>query len=378
MKHNVLPLILLFAFPFISHGQTFTITSSDRNHISLHFELGEFSIDTVRHEGEVMHTIAAKGIVMPNDYGMPDLPTFNRFIAIPQGAKAIVEVRTRRDDILSGINIAPSDGSQCENDAERPFFKDPKVYANNNLYPAEVYCVASPQQLRGIDVIHLGLSPFQINPVTRELAIHREMDIDIRFEGGNGHFGDDRLRSPYWDPILKNNILNYECLEPIDYDARRQQRSQTRATGCEYLILTPDNDAFYNAGKELADYRTKQGIYSKVMRITETESVFGIISPSSIRHWIRDIYENWDIPPAAICIIGESGDNLQAYVPGYQTPHPKDDVITSDNPYADVNDDYLPDICFSRILAQNESELPILIGKLYEYEYTNVVTAPYY
>ena len=374
MKHKVLPLFLLFAFPLISLGQTFTITSSDRNHISLRFELGDFRIDTVSHEGELMHTIAAKGIVMPNEYGMPDLPTFNRFIAIPQDAKAIVEVRTKRNEILSGINLAPSDGSQCENDAELPFFRDPKVYASNSFYPAEAYRVAEPQQLRGVDVIHLGLSPFQINPVTRELAVHRELDIDIRFEGGNGHFGDDRLRSPYWDPILRNNILNYECLEPIDYDARRQQWGQNRLTGCEYLILTPDNDAFYDAGKELADYRTKQGIYTKVMRVTET----GATDHLTLRQWVRDMYDSWDIPPAAICIIGESGTNLQQYVPGYRTLHPKDDFITSDNPYADINDDHLPDICFSRILAQNESELPIFIGKLMEYEYTNVVTDLYY
>ena len=374
MKHKVLPLILLFALPLISHGQTFTITSSDRGHISLHFELGDFSIDTVRHEGEVMHTIATKGIVMPNDYGMPDLPTFNRFIAIPQGAKAVVEVRTRHNEILSGINIAPSDGSQCENDAELPFFKDPKVYASNTFYPSEAFCIAKPQQMRGVDVIHLGLSPFQINPVTRELAIHREMDIDIRFEGGNGHYGDDRLRSRYWDPILRNNILNYESLEPVDYDTRMQQWCQNRLTGCEYLIITPNNDAFYNAGKELANYRTKQGIYTKVMQITET----GATNHLTLRQWIRDIYANWDIPPAAICIIGESGTNLQQYVPGYRTLHPKDDFITSDNPYADVDYDYLPDICFSRILAQNESELPVFIGKIMEYEYTNPVTDPYY
>ena len=378
MKHKVLPLLLLFAFPLISNGQTFTITASDRGHISLHFDLGDFSIDTLRHEGELMHTITAKGIVMPNDYGKPDLPTFNRFIAIPQGAKAFVEVSTRRDEIITGINIAPSDGSQCENDAELPFFKDPKVYASNNLYPAEAYCVANPQQLRGVDVIHLGLSPFQINPVTRELAVHREMDIDIRFEGGNGHFGDDRLRSRYWDPILKNNILNYECLEPIDYDARMQQWLQNRLTGCEYLIITPDNDAFYNAGKELADYRNKQGILTKVMKVTEIDDPTWQVPQTIIRQWIRDIYDTWDIPPAAICIIGESGQNLQQYVPGYRTLHPKDDFITSDNPYADVDGDFLPDICFSRILAQNESELPVFIGKILEYEYTNPVTDLYY
>ena len=132
-----------------------------------------------------MHTITAKSIVLPNDYGLPELPTFNRFIAIPQGARAIVEVRTTRDEILPDINIVPSVGSQCENEAERPFFKDPVVYACNRFYPSEAFHVAEPQQLRGVDVIHLGVNPFQINPVTKELAVHRQIDIDIRFEGGN-------------------------------------------------------------------------------------------------------------------------------------------------------------------------------------------------
>ena len=374
MKHSTFAIILLMVFPLFAIGQTFTITSADRDHLSLHFELDDFNIDTINHEGELMHTITVKGIVMPNDYGLPNLPTFNRFIAIPQGARAIVEVRTTRNETLSGFNIEPSDGSQCENESELPFFKDPKVYATNAFYPSETVLATEPQSLRGVDAIHLGVCPMQFNPMTRELAVHRQIDIDIRFEGGNGHFGDDRLRSRYWDPILRNTILNYECLEPIDYDARMQQWAQNRPTGCEYLIITPDNDAFFNAGKELANYRTKQGILSKVIRVTET----GATDHLTLRQWIRDIYANWNIPPAAICIIGESGTNLQQYVPGYRTLHPKDNFITSDNPYADINDDHLPDICFSRILAQNESELPIFISKLMEYEYTNVVTDLYY
>ena len=367
---------LLFAFTatHTAMGQTFTITSSDRGHISLRFELGDFSIDTVRHDGEVMHTITTKGIVMPNDYGLPELPTFNRFIAIPQGARAVVEVRTSRDDRISGINIEPSIGSQAENDPERPFFKDSKVYASNAFYPAENHLVAKPQQLRGVDVIHLGLCPFQFNPVTHELAVHRTMDIDIRFEGGNGHFGDDRLRSRYWDPILRNTILNHDCLEPIDYDARMQQWSQTRPSGCEYLIVTPDNDAYFNAARELADYRNKQGIYTKAMRVTET----GATDFRDLKQWFRYIFANWDIVPVAVCLMGESGDDLQQYVPGHPALHPKDNVITSDNPYADVNDDWLPDMCFTRLIAQNESELPLFVGKQLEYEYTNPVQNLYY
>ena len=378
MKHTAFALALLLAFPLLSIGQSFTITASDSKHISLRFELGDFSIDTLMREGELMHTVTAKGIVAPNDYGLPNLPTFNRFIAIPQGAKVVVEAKTMRDEIISGINIAPSVGSQCENEPERPFFKDPKVYANNAFYPSEAVRTAEPQQLRGVDAIHLGVCPVQFNPVTKKIAVHRQIDIDIHFEGGNGHFGDDRLRSRYWDPILRNNILNYDCLKPINYDARMQQWMQSRATGWEYLIITPDNDAFYEAGKELAEYRTKQGIYAKTMRVTEIDNPTGQMGQTVIKKWIRDAYANWDIPPVAVCIIGESSNDLQQHVPGCTTLHPSDNFITSDNPYADVNDDFLPDICFSRILAQNEEELPVLIGKIKEYEYTNPVSNPYY
>lgn len=374
MKLTTFTLILLLGFPLLAIGQDITITASDHNHISLHFELDNFSIDTVRREGELMHTIATKGIIIPNDYGLPALPTFNRFIAIPQGATAIINARTNRDECITGINIVPSEGSQYENDPERPFYKDPKTYTTNSYYPSDAYYAAEPQQLRGVDVIHLGISPFQFNPVTQELAVHHEMDIDIRFEGGNGHFGDDRLRSPYWDPILKNNILNYDCLSPIDYDTRRQEWTKSRATGCEYLILTPDDNAFISAAQELADYRTRQGILTKVMSIAET----GSTSTGLLRQWFREIYDNWEIPPVAVCILADHGENLQQYIPAYQTFHPIEDAVNTDNPYADINNDHLPDICFSRLVAQNESELSLFIDKQIEYEFTNPVSNPYY
>ena len=374
MKRRLLSLILLFALPLISFGQDFTILEANSHHISLRFELGDISIDTIRCEGELMHTITTKGIVCPNEYGLPDLPTFNRFIAIPQGAKAVIEVRTSRDDQLSGINIVPSVGSQAENDPVPPLKKDTKTYSIDALYPETSYVVAEPQQLRGVDVIHLGLCPIQFNPMRHEITVHRTMDIDIRFDGGNGHFGDDRLRSPYWDPILKNNILNYDCLAPIDYDARRQEWTRNRATGCEYLILTPDNDAFIEAAQELANYRTRQGILTKVVSMGET----GATTPGLLRMWIREIYANWDIVPAAVCILGDQGTDLTQFVPSFRTQSPKDGFISSDNPYADINDDNLPDICFSRLVAQNESELPIFIGKQIEYEYTNPCMNLYY
>lgn len=371
---RLLSFALLLALPVFAIAQDFTILESDAHHLSLRFELNDFIIDTVRCNGELMHAIRTKSLVVPNEYGLPDLPTFNRFIAIPQGATAIVEVRPSRSQQMEHINIMPSVGSRLENEEEKPFFKDPKCYEIDELYPAQTVLAANPQSMRGVDVIHLGVSPIQFNPVRQELTISRQLDIEIRFEGGNGHFGDDRLRSPYWDPILQNNILNAFCLEPIDYHARMQEWTNNRATGCEYLILTPNNEAFIEAAQELADYRTRQGILTKAMRIGET----GATTPGLLRHWFREIYNNWDIPPAAVCILGETGDDMQQYVPAFRTQHPKDGFISSDNPYADIDDDNLPDISFSRLVAQTNSELSIFIGKQIEYEYTNPCMSPYY
>lgn len=367
MKHRLLPLILLFVLPLLSFGQDFTIMESDNHHVSLRFELSDYTLDTVRCNGELMHTIATKGIVAPNEYGSPDLPTFNRFIAIPQGAKAVLEVRETRAEHMEQINIAPAIGCLGEYDEEPPFYKNPKMYTRDEFYPAATAIVAEPQSLRGVDVIHLGVCPFQFNPVRQEIAVNRQIDIEIRFEGGNGHFGEDRLRSPYWDPILQNVILNYGSLEPIDYHTRRQQWIQGRQTGCEYMILVPDNEAFVQAAQELADYRTRQGILTKVINIAET----GAEDYGMLRLWFREIYNNWDIPPVAVCILADVGSDMHSYIPAVRTISPKDGFISSDNPYADINGDCLPDVCFSRLVAQNEAELPIFIGKQIEYEFGN-------
>lgn len=374
MKKLLCAFALALAMPFVMLAQDFTVIENDGHHLSLRFELNEFSIDTIRCGGVLMHSITTKGITVPNEYGEPNLPTFNRFIAIPQGATATIEVRPSRSEHISGVNIAPSMGSQCENEEQPPFFKDNKVYNKDASYPTEAVVMADPRKLRGVDVVHLGICPVQFNPVRQEITVNRQFDIDIRFEGGNGQFGDDRLRSPYWDPILQNNILNYNALQPIDYHARRQQWLEGRPTGCEYLIITPDDEVFVEAAQELADYRTRQGIITKVMNISETAAT----TPGMFRIWVRDIYNNWDIVPAAICLLGDHGDNYQQYIPAFRTQHPKDGFISSDNPYADIDDDELPDICFSRLVAQSPTELPVFIGKVMEYEYTNPCMNLYY
>ncbi len=63
----------------------------------------------------------------------------------------------------------------------------------------------------------LGITPFQYNPVTKELLVYRDIEVSLRIEGGNGQYGEERLRSRFWDPMISDLIINPEVLPEIDY-----------------------------------------------------------------------------------------------------------------------------------------------------------------
>jgi hypothetical protein len=50
-------------------------------------------------------------------------------------------------------------------------------------------------------VVNLGITPFQYNPVTKELVVYRDIEVEISFTGGNGHFGEELPNLP---PSMKS------------------------------------------------------------------------------------------------------------------------------------------------------------------------------
>ena len=73
-----------------------------------------------------------------------------------------------------------------------------------------VYTFSEPDLVRGVDMVMVGITPFQYNPVTKELIVYRDIKIEVKFSGGNGNFGEERYRSRWWDPLLSDMLLNFE------------------------------------------------------------------------------------------------------------------------------------------------------------------------
>jgi len=218
-------------------------TASD-THVDVAFRLGSMHIEDVDVAGTPMQAITIPGVMLPNEVGAPDLPGTGRFIAVPQGAVARLEILSLKSQVFEGLDVIPAAQMPFEtDDSPLTYEKDEAIYARDALYPEEPIRLSDPMNLRGVDAVVLGITPFQYNPVTRELTVYTEVDVRVTFEGGTGHFGEDRLRSRQWDPILRENLANYSSLPEIDYDARASSRDEEY----EYVIVVPDDPTYIAA-----------------------------------------------------------------------------------------------------------------------------------
>lgn len=356
-------------FQFNHNGKNgIELVGQTKGNVSLEFNINEMSLTTFSYNDEEMQSIGISGISIPNAKGLPNVPAYSRVIAIPQGAEAVLRIVSYEQQLIKDVNVEPSLGVQSENDEpDMNYTKDAKVYSENAYYPAEFAMISEPTTMRGVDIVNISISPVRVNPVTKEAIVYHNIEVEIEFVGGNGHFGEDRLRSRYWDPILAQNILNYNALPVIDYEARMQDWIRNDREGYEYLIITPNNDAWAEPAQRLKEYRMQQGILTEVFRLDEIPAT----TTDQMKTWFHNAYNTWEIPPVAVLLFADHNTDMGQGIPAETTSHPYNGTCITDNMYADVSGDLLPEMVFSRLIAANGTEAAMMADKQIEYEYTN-------
>ena len=385
MKHilRTLPIaILLFAamaltaqtrdFTFSNNAQRegLSVEQSTRSGLSMRHSLKQLHILNITDNGYTGDVIqGGTGISLPANEGEPNLPSFSRFVAIPNGANAHIEMGYRSMTTIANVDLLPAAPIKFDtDDSPNTYEKNLSIYNRNAFFPEQPVTISEPFSLRGVQTVAITVAPYQYNPVTKELRVYDDMQFDVRFDGGNGEFGDTRLRSPYWDPILMQNLANYNQLPSIDYEARMQEWVNNRPTGCEYLIVIPNNEGFRQYAEQLRDFRIQQGILTEVKSLSD----MGCTTTNEMKSYFHNAYNTWDIPPVAVLLLGDHNTNMSVGIPAEYTFHSQNygNCIT-DNGYADVTGDLLPEMAFSRLVAANVNEAQMMVSKQLEYEYTN-------
>ena len=337
MKRYIFFLIVLLVTGIVN-AQNLRVESSTDMGIRLHYSLPKINMSD----------------------GLPGLPIESQYIAIPKGATINVDVQEQGSRSLSGIDLSRI--SETIVGAAMP---------DSNVVTVK------PTTIRGLDVVQLTITPYRYDPMKKALDFVQDIDVDIRFEGGNGQFGDSRYLNPDWEHILRNLILNKEMLPKSNYYSLLNSiNDKDGDAGCEYLIISPDNAEILAWADTLKAFRTKQGILTKVATLTEC----GGNNTTSIRNYILNAYNTWEIPPAAVLLFGGyyNGSGIVPFYhytiedeyPSYRYP--------TDYPYCDMNGDSLPDLAISRITARNAEEYRTFVTKTIQYENNPYTDEGYY
>ncbi len=335
------------------------------SHLRLSYALESVSIDDIDADGAIMQQVTIAALALPNDEGAPNLPGVGRLVAVPEGATPRLEMISFSTEIIHDIDVAPAPDIPLEtDDSPMPMIKDPAIYNVDAPYPAEFVRISEIHQMRGVDVATVGITPFQYNPVTRELIIYKNVELEVTFEGGSGRFGENEYRSRYWDPILRANLVNYDLLPEMDYGT-----PNTRDAEYEYVIICPDDPTYTSWADSLKQWRLEQGIDTGVVTLTETGA-----TSAAIEDWIDAAYLNWTTKPVAILLLGD-------YVPeggttGVTSPY-YNSYCVSDNIYGDYDGDMLPEIVMARMTA-TPANIQTLVTKAIHYERTPPTNPDFY
>jgi len=347
----------------------FNVVSQGPGGVEVVFSTQRVVIEEKDIDGVAMRHFGVPGIFLPNDAGAPDLAGTGRYIAVPEGARVQVVILDVRTEVYQGIDILPAPELPLDtDDSPLRYEKDMLIYGRNAYYPDVPVKVSEVMEIRGVDVVILGITPFQYNPVTKELIVYKDIRCRVDFIGGTGHFGEDRLRSRFWEPILQGHLLNYASLPKIDFYAPERITEQN---GFEYIIIVPDDAVFEAWADTIKHWRKLQGISCEVYTLTEV----GGSTSAAIESFLNNAYNTWNPAPAGFLLLSDYPTSGDAY--GITSPVWAGYCV-SDNIYADVNGNNLPDMHHGRITAQSETQLNRMINKFLEPERNPYTSANFY
>ena len=346
----------------------FSLMQRSDSGVGINYSIETFTLNDTRINGEDLQNVLLPGNLLQNDEGAPNLPGNGRYLAIPQGSQAELRIISSRTETYYNVELAPAPRIPLETeDGPLEYSKNRAIYNSNEFYPANPIQLGQQTLIRGVDAVMVGITPFQYNPVTKELIVYRDLEIEVNFIGGNNHFGADNLRSRWWDPIMADTFLNHESLPVIDYSMRNRTRE-----GAEYLIICPDDPIFLAWADSIKVFRNEQGISTVIKTVPEV----GGNTPTAIESYINGIMNpstGWDPAPAAILLIGDYGTTGNTVVSPIWNNY-----CVSDNIYADVSGNSMPDVILARMTAQNETHLNTMITKFLNYERTPPTNPGFY
>ncbi len=332
------------------------LLSADESRVDLLFELTDYKVEELTVGEELFHLVTIPGGAHAGAVGAPAVPTFTRLVAIPDDAGVTISVVPEQEEERPGFQLLPVQADEGDG-----FAYDPVAYARDGFGQAGRASVGRPAILRDLRVVPLTFRPIAYDPARGVLRVTRRMRVEVTFAGRDEENAKRRHRrtvAPSFDRLYRNAVVNYT----------EQLRGEAVAPGT-YLLICPDNSTVVNLLQPLVEWRQRKGTPVYLATTSETGS-----SNSSIKNFIQNAYDTWEIPPEYVTLVGDASGTyvIPTWYENYTNYHGE-----GDHPYTQLEGgDVLADIHIGRLSIGSTSELEMIVAKMVGYESTPYLSDP--
>ena len=352
------PLIAATLLPLLalaSAGSTLytSIVTADETGCQVAVSLPDAGLIEISSEQGLGHAIELEGMIPISASGDPALQALVWTLEIP--ATSDVEYQLDYEvTLLENIDLLPqaSDSPEVEMEISNLWFED-------RFYPESILTISDPAIARNHRLVQVTLTPYQYNPVTRQLRVYSDLQVDFTF-GGINEINQVTMSLPpsaTFENMLQHSVLNYEAMN-------QNSRDYDQNLGLDPILYIYDS-AIYSYLEPLLEWKRQKGqvVY------TATQMQVSLDSYSSVKAYITNAYTGWDNPPVFVTLVGDPSSCSFTDVAASNS--------TGDHDYSRVEGgDMLGDVFIGRLSVNNATMLQNVVNKQLSYEKTPYMADP--
>ena len=345
----------------LRHETKAEITHSDFSTLRATFSYGSIESIEIATQRGTFSEIAIEGTYASGEIGTPELPASHQLLAVPFGATPQVNVisYTTTDYRLSDYGIGtliPHQPSvrKDQNLDEVEFVYNAAAYQTRSLATAPTATIEVQGTMRGIRIGSLVINLVSYNPAANTLRVFNDIEVEINFVGADRTETERMLLntySPYFDIVYKQ-MFNYRQIMDV-YD----DHPDLMAYPVHMIVITPEN--YISALQPWINWKIQKGFDVNVVTTAQAGGNY-----NAIQSYVQNLYNtgvSQGATPTFVILVGDTGQ-----VPGKTSGNATQKV--TDLYYGSIDNDYFPDMFYSRMSAENTNQVTAIVNKILQYE----------
>jgi hypothetical protein len=316
--------------------------------------------------------------------GKPQLPSFGRYVQIPQDCDYKLSVYPGEPVEFDDVVVAPAQAELSDAVDEKTEFEyDSGTYDSSDVFPPEMVRVSGPYEMDSYNALLVHVCPFEYLPAKKRLIgfANLEVIVDLVPLEHESDF-------PNSDPVENYEAYGNLMMNPArNISERLRLAPGTRVlpslpvkSGPELLIIHATD--FKIAAQKLANWKNARGLQSQIVSIAQVgNEVAKIKKFIRNRRRARILRRRFYLPKLRyVLLLGDVDTIVSEIVPDPDNPN-KDNATdyyysTSKDP--DGNELIFPWISIGRIPVDNTAQADDVVDQIIKYEKNPPADPDYY